>query len=346
MLTVGLDIGGANLKAATSDGDAVSRKFPLWKEPERLSEELTTLLDELPPADALAITMTGELVDGYPSKKEGVAAIAAAAVKTANGRPCHFWQTGGEFLNAEQATEFTRLVAAANWHALATFCGRVAPQGEALLIDVGSTTTDIIPLVNGRPTAEGMTDPERLLAGELVYSGATRTPLCALGPSLNVANQTWPIAAEFFATTRDVYLILGNEPQAPDDRDTADNRPATIACARSRLARMLCADPDELTNLNDFAQALANRQRNLIETAIQTVRGRLSNCQTILISGSGAHIAHAVIAKIPELASTKTLDLAEMFSRNIAGSACAFAVARLATERLNQPHEPNSQAPY
>jgi len=67
--------------------------------------------------------------------------------------------------------------AAANWLALATYAGRLAPRGPAVLLDVGSTTTDVIPLQDGTPVPRGRTDPERLESKELVYTGVRRTPL-------------------------------------------------------------------------------------------------------------------------------------------------------------------------
>ena len=44
MAIIGLDIGGANLKAATADGAAQSRPFALWKRPRELAAELNKLL--------------------------------------------------------------------------------------------------------------------------------------------------------------------------------------------------------------------------------------------------------------------------------------------------------------
>jgi probable H4MPT-linked C1 transfer pathway protein len=350
---LGLDIGGAHLKAATSDGAAAERPFPLWKHPQRLAEELRSLVAELPPTGLVAVTMTGELADGFASKSEGVRAIVAAATEAVDPRLAFFWQTGGEFLTSDEAAELPRLVAAANWHALATFCGRVVPQGAAVLLDIGSTTTDLVPLRDGRVVAEGLTDLERLRSGELVYTGASRTPVCALGPSLSVADMELPVAAELFATMRDVYLLLGNLREAPDDCNTADHRPATKEFARARLARMLCADPDEIDSLSldgstitaethagdtealtVFAAALAARQRALIRAALERVLSRIGELPHLLVAGSGSFLAEQVIAEMPQLRDAGLTSLARLFAENVSNAACAFAVARLAAERL------------
>ncbi|MDQ3332244.1 MAG: H4MPT-linked C1 transfer pathway protein [Planctomycetota bacterium] len=335
MLVVGLDIGGANLKAATSDGAAVDRPFALWKHPERLSSELRSLIESLPKADAIAVTMTGELADCFVSKAEGVRSIVAA-VQAAADVPVRFWQTGGEFLVASDAVELPRLVAAANWHALATFCGRVAPHGPGLLIDIGSTTTDLIPLLDGQVHSDGMTDLERLRSGELVYSGATRTPLCAFGSTVRVAGNDMPLAAELFATSRDVHLLLGNLPEDPIDSDTADGRPATCNFAMARLSRMACSDPDEIGNefLHQFAEALAERQRRIINDALEQVLCRLDHPPHVLLSGSGSFIAERILGDMPNSSFSDVTLLANLFAKHVARSACAFAVAKLAAERL------------
>src|SRR5207248_174454 len=119
-------------------------------------------------------------------------------------------------------------VAAANWLALAHFVARLFPHETVLLIDTGSTTTDIVFLNHGVPEPRGLSDPERLASGELVYTGVRRTPICAV---LGMA-----VAAEFFATMQDAYIYLGLTPANPADCDTADGRPATRANARARLA--------------------------------------------------------------------------------------------------------------
>ena len=181
--------------------------------------------------------MTGELCDCFASKSDGVRHILGAVAQLTGTTPVWVWRTAGRLVNLATARrEDALLVAAANWLALATWAGRLAPSGSALVLDVGSTTTDVIPLHAGVPCPVGRTDPERLHSGELIYTGIRRTPVCALGGADS------RLAAEWFATTHDVYLLLGQVAEDPSDSDTADGRPATRAHAHARLARMLCAD--------------------------------------------------------------------------------------------------------
>src|SRR5262249_36151132 len=146
--------------------------FALWRRPGELAGALRELVAAFPPADAVAVTMTGELCDCFADKREGVHAILRAAEQAAGGRPGRVWLNSGRFAELGVAWRDYLRAASANWLALATYAGRFAPAGPALLVDVGSTTTDVVPLLDGRPVPQGRTDPERLQAGELMYRGA------------------------------------------------------------------------------------------------------------------------------------------------------------------------------
>ena len=238
MTILGLDVGGANLKAH-SQGVSISRPFATSRDSTGLAGALGELLTHLPPCDVVALTMTGELCDCYESKRQGVAAILDAVEAAAPDRTIRVWQTHGRFTDPITARHTWLQTAASNWYALATFAARYVPDGPALLIDIGSTTTDIVPLMDGKPIPRGRTDPARLRSFELIYKGSRRTPLCALTAGRH--------AAELFATTLDVYLIRGEIAEDPENRDTADGRPATKAHAHARIARMLGADLETST---------------------------------------------------------------------------------------------------
>lgn len=335
MRVIGLDIGGANLKAADNDGHAVSRPFALWKNPQQLAETLQSLLALFSPAERLAVTMTGELCDCFQTKAEGVGFLLSTVQQVAAGVPVFVWQTGGEFVSPAVAGDIPRLVAAANWHALATFCGRMVPRGTALLLDIGSTTTDIIPLMNGLPANSGLTDVERLEAGELVYVGIRRTPLCALSSMVPFGSGQIRPAAEFFATTLDVHLWRGDIAENPTDIETANRRPATREEAARRLARMLCCDETELSaaQLDALAQHGAEMQQSRIAEGLNRVLATLSEpCRAVILSGSGEFLARLVVGDHPALHAADVHSLAQIFGASRAEAACAFAVAKLAAE--------------
>jgi probable H4MPT-linked C1 transfer pathway protein len=321
---LGLDIGGANLKAAHTGGVARSVPFALWKQPAGLAAALRRLAEPLPAFDRLAVTMTGELCDCFATSREGVRHILAAVAAAFPGVPAAVWRTDGRFVGLAEANADPRRAAAANWLALVTFAGRYAPVGPALLVDAGSTTTDLVPLRDGKPVPTARTDPERLKAGELVYTGVRRTPACAL---LGAGG-----AAEFFATTLDVYLLLERTPEDPADADTADGRPATRGHAHARLARMLCGDAEIITRTKTLALAkrLALIQRQMLDHAARQIAAEHGSPRTLIVSGSGEFLARDAFAGF----GGPVISLTDLLGPERSSAACAYAVAVLAAEAL------------
>lgn len=336
MNMIGLDIGGANLKASDGQARSLSQPFAMWEKPELLAATLQAMLNCFRPFDAVALTMTGELADCFNTKSEGVEHITHA-VEEAVRCPVHVWQTVGEFVAPDVAREFPVLTAAANWHALATWAGRMASQEAGLLIDVGSTTCDVIPLLDGMPVPQGRTDLERLLSGELIYTGVRRTPVCAVADSVPIGDQQCPIAAELFATMEDVSLILEEINEDQQRRDTADGRPATRKAAFGRLARMQCCDATELTEwqIVAVAKSLRGRQLQLLQASAERVMRQLpSKPRTVLLSGEGEFLARMVLSKLTELSAAQILSLTNALGANHSEAACAYALARLGRERI------------
>jgi hypothetical protein len=344
MLTVsrvlGLDVGGANLKAAHVDGTARSASFQVWRRPAELGDAVVELIGRMASFDWLAVTMTAELCDCFESKANGVNAVLDA-VEFAVGRlprlvTVGVWLNDGRLVTPAAARAEPLRAAAANWLALATWAGRYCFDGPALLIDVGSTTTDIVPLRDGVPVPRGRTDLERLSCGELIYSGVRRTPVFALVRTLDVAGRCCRVAAELFATTRDVYLWLGDLPEQPDDRDTADGRTATRDAAGCRLARVVCADRSMLTDadIDSIARQIAAAQLTDLLAARSQVEAKLGSAAgTVIIAGSGEFLARR-LASQGQAGTAQLISLAELHGPAISSAACAYALAVLASERL------------
>jgi probable H4MPT-linked C1 transfer pathway protein len=324
---LGIDIGGANLKAAHSRGGARLRPFALWKDPAGLPDALRTLLRDWPSFDRLAVTMTGELCDCFESKRQGVHAILDAVETAAGPVPVRVYRNDGRLVDLAAARATPLPAAAANWLSLATYAGRHAPAGPALLLDVGSTTTDLVPLCDGRPIPEGRTDPERLRFGELVYTGVRRTPVCAL---LDGGG-----AAELFATTLDVFLVLGMVPEDPADTDTADGRPATVTAAHGRLARMICADLETSTaeERERLAKRVLRKQVYLLTSLMEHVVTQLPGPpQTVVLAGSGEFLARLVLTEQQAFPPCRVVCLSQVLGPDVSAAACAHAVAVLAAE--------------
>ena len=353
MRVIGLDIGGANIKASDADGRTAAVAFAMWQQKDELPAVLRALAadhffaDGSAP-DMVALTLTAELADCFQSKAEGVAFVIGAVEESFPNVLLRVWLTSGEFAESEDARDIPTLVAAANWHALATWSGRAVPDGPALLIDMGSTTTDIIPLLDGRPVPKGLNDCDRLLSGELVYTGAVRSPVCAIVDTVPIGGELCPVAAEVFATIADAYVVAGMVRENADDTNTADGRPLTRRCSLNRLAHMVCCDSTELSEgeLTSIAQHVVETQCGQLQTAIRQVLGRLARVMetteqrcldiekpTVILSGSGTSFVERVLQNLEGFSFAGRLTLSDMFRFPISESACAFAVARLAHDR-------------
>jgi probable H4MPT-linked C1 transfer pathway protein len=282
---IGWDIGGANVKAArllftdgrAESGRAVRRYFELWNGKDRLRPLLQQIYRELGPADAMALTMTGELCDAFDSKAEGVACILNAVKEAAPDIPLYAIDYDGRLVRLDGREPDLLALAATNWIATGRVLASRQPNG--LLIDIGSTTTDLIPIVDGKVAAQGKADIERLTRGELIYTGVLRTPVAAIVSQLPIRGAICRVSAEYFAISADVYLILGR--LKPEDYTcaTPDGREKSKDGALRRLARVICEDSTYLTTeaLHTMATYIAEQQIQQITEGIFQVLSRIEN---------------------------------------------------------------------
>ena len=339
MSFLAFDIGGANLKVSDGDQYAASRKLAMWREPQQLESELRKMIANAPALPKLAITMTAELADGFQSKSAGVCAVLDAVEAAADGRPVRVYRNDGKLVAAPVIRANPLSAAATNWHALARFAARWADTDEgSLLIDVGSSTCDVIWLSPAEDFPQAATDTERLLSGQLVYLGVERTPVCSLVTHLPFRDQRVPIARELFATTHDVALLLGQSTEDPANSDTADGRPAIKSAARRRMSRMLCA-PEEDFNHRDavvMAEAVYLAQVQLLREGIERVVAAHQAPRRVLFAGHGESLARDAVSTCEW--GCETLSLASHIGAAASRCAPAYALAVLAREGT-QPTE-------
>ena len=334
MNTLALDIGGVNIKAAHSQGEIWVVPFTLCREPTELISKLRTLLGQSPPFDRLAITITAELCDCFPTKHQGIYHVLKACKTLVSDHLVGVWITSGRFVDLDIAKEHPLQTAAANWHALATFVATQYPQGSSILVDCGSTTTDIILLHAGHPQPIGLTDMDRLVSGELVYLGAKHTPLSSLGPKINWNQKMYGLMAEPFATTDDVFLLTGHIPEDSKDTNTPDGQPMLRGYCAARLVRMIGADLDMLTM--DDAKSLAGAFEQTIYQCVAQAMTPLVKDKVpdrVVVSGSGDFIASAAA----QLAwpTVPQINLADQIGRDASNAACAYALMRLACDHTD-----------
>jgi probable H4MPT-linked C1 transfer pathway protein len=334
---LGWDVGGANIKAARIDGQSeprvVERPLALWRELQRLPAVLAETADSLGATPTMAVTMTAELADCFSTKREGVASVLDAFDAAFPGVQPWVYGTDGAFRSAAVARRQPFRVAAANWMAGAAVVARCYPH--ALFVDVGSTTADIIPIVDGRVAAKGRTDPARLRSGELIYTGTQRTPICAIVRTVPWRGYRCRVAAEHFAIAADAHLWLGNIEASDYTCETPDGRGRTRPESGARLARMVCADLEMLREpgITAIATHVADAQVRQITRGIRQVMTRLGSDapRLAIVAGQGVFIARAAA----EEAGLRVEALAAALGTPAARALPAAAVALLLNERLD-----------
>ena len=335
-MVIGWDIGGVNTKAAVVvDGRiaaAQGRAFELQRSPKSLAGVLQELAAAVTSgvggsgaAVRHAVTMTAELSQMFRSKREGVHFVLDALAQAFPSSDVQVYAVDGRFLDPDRARAEPLKVAAANWAATARAVAARHP--DAILVDTGTTTTDVIAIAGGQVSATGWTDPDRLASGELVYTGALRTPTEAIASHIWVKGRKYGVSAEGFALSGDVHVWRGDLAPADYTVPTPDGRGPERVFAGERLRRVICADPElvDEAGVSEIAQALARAQAARITEAIIRVRGSRTELRTAVVTGLGAFLAAAAAKAV----GLEVVDLADELGTDAAHYAPAAAVAIL-----------------
>jgi probable H4MPT-linked C1 transfer pathway protein len=336
---LGWDIGGVNTKVARlrsgPDGvvlRTVSLPYELQREPQALTSVLRAAAREAAaePGDLHAVTMTAELSQAFRTKREGVVVVLEALQGAFPGSSLYVYTVDGQFIQPVEACGEPLSVGASNWAATARWVARTIPT--CVLIDIGTTSTDLIPIVDGQVVALGRTDPERLLNGELVYSGALRTPAEAVANVVPLWGGQAGVSADGFALIGDAHLWRGDLTSDDYTCRPPDGRPATREFAGERLARMVCADRDMLDDaaIDAIATALADAQVRTVVHALDRLRARWPAITVAAITGLGDFIGESAA----RAAGLTTVSLAERLGP-VSRIAPAAAVAWLLREWLD-----------
>lgn len=332
----GWDLGGAHVKLTVLDADGklvrvAQAPCPLWLGLEHLERALRELAGA-PARVRHALTMTGELVDLFPERATGVAEIITAFQRVLEGcDPLVF--AGDRFLDAAAAKAAWADVASANWLASATLTAALA--SDALMVDVGSTTTDVALIAQGRVRTKARRDYDRLASDELVYTGVVRTPLAAVAGEVPYGGDWVNVMAEHFATAGDVYRITGELDPQFDQSATADGRPRSREDSMRRLARMIGCDfePAAAMGWERLARWLSHAQLERIRRACDLVlsRGLIGPHAPVV----GLGVGEFLVARLAAGMDRRYVDFATLLgvasSDRLAVNTCgpAFAVAEL-----------------
>ncbi|MGZ8932808.1 MAG: hydantoinase/oxoprolinase family protein [Halobacteriota archaeon] len=315
---IGIDIGGANTKVASASGAARSFYLPLWRKND-LAGLLRRVKNEFRP-ERVGIVITGELADAFASKKEGICSIAAAVSSVFS--KSYYLNVYGE-LTQGIAEEDAHLYAASNWAASAAFLAKSVK--DCIFADVGSTTSDVIPIKSGKPIAP-TTDFERLRQYELIYTGVLRTNIATILHCVNLSGKKYKLSTELFSITADVYRVLGNIDDADYACDTPDSQSRDLEACYQRIARVLLCDVSELgrENVHEVAKQVEHAQINELAEALE-FQAREYELHTIV----GAGLGEFLIANAALKVGLKFRLLSQQYGRTLSNVFPAFAVAQL-----------------
>jgi probable H4MPT-linked C1 transfer pathway protein len=334
---IGWDIGGAHVKAAVINPEGMviavyQQPCPLWKGLDQLRSAVTRIMREASGSNCRhAITMTGELVDLFEHREDGVKQIIDTMTALLPQRRCLLFAGKEGFLESAQVEAgHYQAIASANWLASASFAAQKV--GSGLFVDIGSTTTDILLLNDGKVLAQGYTDYQRLLSRELIYTGIVRTAVMAVAQTARDQGREIGLMAEYFATMADVYRVTGELNEHHDQCETADGAEKTITASARRLSRMIGSDfvPEELPRWHQFAENIRAQQLQKIQRACEY---RIQNETTLKNKPMvGAGVGRFLVKQLAQLSGYPYLDFSDLFPESakqtgLTAADCAPAVA-------------------
>ena len=366
-MIVGVDVGGANTKVATPD-DAFSIYAPLWKSSAVLDDVLLRVKQNFETEggekeeggkeggagiEAVGVVMTGELCDCFETRRKGVLRIKNILTSVFGFEGLKFFGTDCVFRDGSAVERDPLSFAATNWLASAKFVSVSEGGGcggkDAIFVDVGSTTTDVIPIAGGEIKAK-RSDLERLKSDELIYSGVLRTSVATLLRRVRVGErggeskekEECRTAAEFFAITADAYLVLGDlseedyRCESPDraggegwkgeGEEWKGEGAKSRRAALRRLARVVCSDLEELSEESVVGIAEQVKEVQVAELAAELKRqSEEYGLERVVSAGIGDFVAKAAAERV----NLEFVSLASVYGAKISAAFPAFAVARL-----------------
>ncbi len=301
MSSIGWDIGGAHVKVCVVENQKIIAVYqqpcPLWQGLDKLENAVKSLLQKIPNQNAKhAITMTGELVDLFANRHDGVKQILQTMSQLLSDVEIHiFCGKSGLLPLSEINQNHFDAIASANWLASASFAAKKFES--CLFVDVGSTTTDILFCENGEVLAQGFSDYERLISQELIYTGIVRTAVMSVVQTVLDGEKNVGVMAEHFATMADVYRLTGELSENHDQTPTADGAEKTIEASAKRLSRMLGDDfkIEELSRWQNVARDIRQQHKQRIQKGCVL---HLNKQSTLIGAGIGRFLVQEIATNL------------------------------------------------
>lgn len=280
--------------------------------------------------------MTAELSDAFRNKKEGVHFILDSASQSFKNEFNSVLNVRSELISVKKAKANPIEVAGANWVATGWLISQKIKN--CIIIDVGSTSTSIIPINNGKISNKGNTDFEKLMVGELVYTGLIRTNIAAIVQRIPIRKSEVTVSSEFFSQSGDVHLILGNIDKKNYFANTPDDRGKNRIDAMQRLAKVICGDLDIISQseIYTMAEYIYSKQIEQISDALKKVYLNLKEKNNqeipIVVTGIGKVILAKKAAQL--LGLKKIIDINKIIGNNSYQASPAVGVGIMEASKL------------
>lgn len=208
---LGIDIGGKNIKYTVLtpekgkyhiDGGiihSISMKM-------ELDHILKRLLARIPEVSCIGVTMSFPV--SYRDFQKGVEKIVNSFVNSEPGAPVLLVDFQGDLWSLRDAVTAEPVrFSASNFFGSAFLASKICDN--AVMIDTGSTSTDIILIKNGRPLIMGkdIEDIKRNLTGEMTWTGIMHTLVSSLTHFVPFRGRLVRVNSSS-TTTNDIYNVL------------------------------------------------------------------------------------------------------------------------------------------
>lgn len=293
MKFMGLDIGGANTDCCIIEFDndyniiSLSKNkyyLPFWIKHEKLPECLKELKGDTT-IDVVCVSITAELADCYKTKRQGIIDITRMVESTFKDEDIYYVTFDG-LKNYEYVTQNPLSAAAANWIGTVNLIKHL--KSTCIFMDMGTTTTDIIPIKDKHEISQGYTDTQRLMNGELVYTGLLRTNVATIVNHVYIESNKTNVSSEYFTITADIHRILGHISEEQYTCDTPDGADKSITSCKNRLTRLVCGDIETISNetIIDMAEYIFEKQVQQVEESLKQVVIK-TGIQNVVLSDIG-----------------------------------------------------------